>query len=213
MTSDHACSTGSDVGSSGIGDVAKKSSPSTSANSSSTGCTASPNARAISRRAMPSRCRCRTVGGGVTEQHRPEPAAVCATVTGMTTERCEECGFDGDEWTDNGALDAVRELPARWRAATFDVEQLQAVRRPIPQTWSIAEYADHVREVLFGMRFLIDTVGHSTGHRPRREVHPVHSRQNPGMSTSHERSTESRPKPLSSPTGSPSSRTVPGTTQ
>ena len=23
--------------------------------------------------------------------------------------------------------------------------------------WSIAEYADHVREVLFGMRFVLDT--------------------------------------------------------
>lgn len=29
--------------------------------------------------------------------------------------------------------------------------------RPIPEMWSIAEYVDHVREVLFGMRFLLDT--------------------------------------------------------
>lgn len=30
-------------------------------------------------------------------------------------------------------------------------------RRPITETWSIAEYTDHVREVLFGMRFVLDS--------------------------------------------------------
>jgi hypothetical protein len=29
--------------------------------------------------------------------------------------------------------------------------------------WSIAEYVDHVREVLFGMRFLLDTAVHDPG--------------------------------------------------
>jgi hypothetical protein len=81
----------------------------------------------------------------------------------MTTERCEECGFNGDDWTDKEALDAVRQLPARWSTATSGVEQSQAIRRPIPQTWSIAEYANHVREVLFGMRFLIDTAATASG--------------------------------------------------
>ena len=31
------------------------------------------------------------------------------------------------------------------------------LRRPLDQMWSIAEYTDHVREVLFGMRYLLDT--------------------------------------------------------
>ncbi len=35
--------------------------------------------------------------------------------------------------------------------------------RPIPTMWSIAEYVDHVREVLFGMRFLLDTALQSPG--------------------------------------------------
>lgn len=39
--------------------------------------------------------------------------------------------------------------------------------------WSIAEYADHVREVLFGMRFLLDTAisqpGTDLGESPPQE--------------------------------------------
>ena len=34
-------------------------------------------------------------------------------------------------------------------------EELQ--RRPISDMWSIAEYTDHVREVMFGMRFVLDS--------------------------------------------------------
>ena len=44
------------------------------------------------------------------------------------------------------------------------------LRRPIHQMWSIAEYTDHVREVLFGMRFLLDTAisqpGNDLGQSP-----------------------------------------------
>jgi hypothetical protein len=40
--------------------------------------------------------------------------------------------------------------------------------------WSIAEYADHVREVLFGMRFLLDTAisdpGTDLGESPSPQV-------------------------------------------
>jgi hypothetical protein len=33
----------------------------------------------------------------------------------MPVERCSECGFDGDDWTDAAALDAIGELPERFR--------------------------------------------------------------------------------------------------
>jgi hypothetical protein len=75
----------------------------------------------------------------------------------MPVERCSECGFDGDDWTDAAALDAISDLPGRYRTATAGLDQHDAVRRPLPATWSIVEYVDHVREVLFGMRFVLDS--------------------------------------------------------
>lgn len=74
----------------------------------------------------------------------------------MPIERCDECGFDGSLWTDAEAIAAIAELPERWRRTVADVEVAAAVRRPIDQMWSIAEYVDHVRETLFGMRFVLD---------------------------------------------------------
>jgi hypothetical protein len=74
----------------------------------------------------------------------------------VTVERCDECGFDGSEWTDQAALDAVANLPGQWRTAVSGLTVSELHRRPLSDRWSIAEYADHVREVLFGMRFLLD---------------------------------------------------------
>jgi hypothetical protein len=74
----------------------------------------------------------------------------------VTAEQCEQCGFDGDDWTDTGALEAVAELPSRWTSAVSGLRSRDLLRRPVPDMWSIGEYTDHVREVLFGMRFLLD---------------------------------------------------------
>lgn len=71
-------------------------------------------------------------------------------------ERCDECGFDGAAWTDAAAVTAIGELPDRWVEATSDVSDTDLIRRPIADMWSIGEYVDHVREVLFGMRFVVD---------------------------------------------------------
>ena len=32
----------------------------------------------------------------------------------MTVERCDQCGFDGEDWDDATATEAVVGLPARW---------------------------------------------------------------------------------------------------
>lgn len=74
----------------------------------------------------------------------------------MAVEHCAECGFDGSEWTDRSALDAVGDLPGRWRTAVAGLSASDLRHRSLSGRWSIAEYADHVREVLFGMRFLLD---------------------------------------------------------
>jgi DinB superfamily len=71
-------------------------------------------------------------------------------------EICDECGFDGRAWTDADAVSAIAGLPRRYASAVAGLADLDRQRRPIPTMWSIAEYVDHVREVLFGMRFLVD---------------------------------------------------------
>lgn len=95
----------------------------------------------------------------------------------MAVERCDECGFDGDEWTDDRALDAIAELPARWKTAISNIDPVEAQRRPIPGMWSILEYADHVREVLFGMRFVLDSAvaqpGVDLGEAPEPRFEPT----------------------------------------
>jgi hypothetical protein len=75
----------------------------------------------------------------------------------MAVERCDDCGYDADDWSDSSAITAIEGLPARWHEALADLASGDLHRRPIRSMWSIAEYADHVREALFGMRFLLDT--------------------------------------------------------
>jgi hypothetical protein len=71
-------------------------------------------------------------------------------------ERCDECGFNGQEWSDAAAASAIEGLPTRFANAVAGLSSDDLGRRPVDGQWSIAEYADHVREVLFGMRFLLD---------------------------------------------------------
>jgi hypothetical protein len=75
----------------------------------------------------------------------------------VSVERCGECGFDSDHWSDAGAIAAIRHVPVQWNTAVAALNPRDQLRRPIHQMWSVAEYTDHVREVLFGMRFLLDT--------------------------------------------------------
>ena len=75
----------------------------------------------------------------------------------MAVEQCDECGFDAADWSDSSAVTAIEGLPACWHEALEGLTSMELHRRPIPTMWSIAEYADHVREVLFGMHFLLDT--------------------------------------------------------
>jgi len=75
----------------------------------------------------------------------------------VIAERCDQCGFDGEDWDDAAAIDAVVGLPARWFEAVSGLASNDSHRRPVADMWSIAEYVDHVREILFSMRFLLDT--------------------------------------------------------
>jgi hypothetical protein len=75
----------------------------------------------------------------------------------VPAERCEECGFDGEDWSDAAALEAIDALPGQFRDAVSGIGSDLLQRRSSPDTWSIAEYVDHVREVLFAMRYVLDS--------------------------------------------------------
>jgi hypothetical protein len=92
-------------------------------------------------------------------------AASVRSISAVTSpvEVCAECGFDGSAWTDADAITAISVMPARWSDAVAGLADSDLQRRPIPAMWSIAEYVDHVREVLFGMRFLVDTLINDPG--------------------------------------------------
>jgi hypothetical protein len=81
----------------------------------------------------------------------------------VAVERCAECGFDAEQWSDARAVMAIGELPGAWADAVDGLTPVQLGRRPVAGTWSIAEYVDHVREVLFAMRFLVDTASSDPG--------------------------------------------------
>ena len=81
----------------------------------------------------------------------------------VRVERCDQCRFDGDDWDDASATRAVAGLPGLWVDKLAGLTPEELLRRPIPEMWSIAEYTDHVREVLFAMRFLLDTAVQQPG--------------------------------------------------
>jgi hypothetical protein len=81
----------------------------------------------------------------------------------MPTEHCEECDFDGGVWTDDAAVDEISHLGDRWTQAVALLSPDDLQRRPIAHMWSIAEYTDHVREVLFSVRFVVDSAVQEPG--------------------------------------------------
>jgi hypothetical protein len=94
----------------------------------------------------------------------------------VIVEHCGQCGFDGEEWSDVGAMEAIPTLATRWREVVTGLTSDELHHRPIAEMWSIAEYADHVREVLFGMRFVLDVAvtqpGTDLGESPQPRFEP-----------------------------------------
>ncbi len=60
---------------------------------------------------------------------------------------CAECDLSYAELTIDEALDKVRRLPGAVHAAALGVPPELRVRRPEPRTWSVVEYACHIRDV------------------------------------------------------------------
>lgn len=72
-------------------------------------------------------------------------------------ETCEECAFDGARWSEGDTITTLPILAVMWQGYLEGASDEVLTTRPDPTCWSIAEYTDHVREVLFGMRFLLDS--------------------------------------------------------
>lgn len=69
---------------------------------------------------------------------------------------CEECGFDGRRWDDAAAVKTLGSIGLLWRGFLAGVGEETANTRPDEGTWSIVEYADHMRGVAWNMRFVIE---------------------------------------------------------
>lgn len=71
--------------------------------------------------------------------------------TWVLSKPCPECGFDASTVTPATVPGSVLSMLPRWRAA---LRREDAAIRPNDHTWSVLEYACHVRDVfeLFGQR-------------------------------------------------------------
>ena len=65
--------------------------------------------------------------------------------TWVLEEPCAECGFDASTIEVDRAGDDVRAMVPRWRSA---LARPHATVRPDDATWSVLEYACHVRDVM-----------------------------------------------------------------
>ncbi len=97
----------------------------------------------------------------------------------MPAERCDECRFDGGRWTDQDVLTTLRAMGGLWNGYLEGADDRVLHTRPDLEQWSIAEYTDHLADVLWAMRFLAgvarETPGHDLGHvsRPPFDPHPA----------------------------------------
>lgn len=84
---------------------------------------------------------------------------------------CDECGFRWDEYDDVTAVNALRLGGAFCRGILDGVDLDLANTRPDPDTWSILEYVDHVRQAYGTWRFSLDVIVDGLDvdlHRPGR---------------------------------------------
>lgn len=78
---------------------------------------------------------------------------------------CGSCGLAYAQVTVDDAVQEIQALPARLRAAVDAVPSPVRRRRPGPSTWSVAEYACHIRDVLISTTIRL--------HRGRTETAPA----------------------------------------
>lgn len=78
-------------------------------------------------------------------------------------EACASCGFDSDLYNRADTISSQRIVPKVLAASTEGLEPSVVSARPDDATWSIVEYVDHVREVVFGNRMAIELARNEPG--------------------------------------------------
>jgi len=81
----------------------------------------------------------------------------------MTREQCVQCGFDSDVYDRADTISSQPIIHLLLRASIEGLPSDVLQQRPAADTWSIAEYIDHVGEVAFGNRFAIETALNESG--------------------------------------------------
>ena len=71
-------------------------------------------------------------------------------------ERCDACGFDATEWDVRDTRNTLKNLATLPQIWIGHLDDEVANTRTAPDRWSIAEYVDHLREVAFGMRMVVE---------------------------------------------------------
>ena len=100
-----------------------------------------------------------------------------ATTDEGPREFCESCGFNSDLYDRVDTISSQRIVPKVLAAAADGLEPSAVSARPDDTTWSIVEYVDHVREVVFGNRMAIelarDEPGVDLGDPPEMGISPI----------------------------------------
>ena len=78
-------------------------------------------------------------------------------------ETCDACSFDGSLWSDTDAIRTLHNAGGLIRYALEGCEPDIVHRRPDTTTWSIVEYIDHLREVVFANHFVAATAAAGPG--------------------------------------------------
>ncbi len=76
---------------------------------------------------------------------------------GGPRELCEFCGFDSELYNRADTISSQRSIAAVLSFALDGLDEEVMAKRPDPETWSIGEYVDHVRDVAFAARFVIES--------------------------------------------------------
>src|SRR5436309_3465588 len=67
-------------------------------------------------------------------------------------EICDECGFHGGTVDLTAAVARLRALPDRWSEVMSQNEE-EVRERPVPDTWCVVEYAQHVISAITGIEW------------------------------------------------------------
>lgn len=63
-------------------------------------------------------------------------------------EQCDQCGFDANQWNHQDTIRTIGSIPALIGLWTEGLDAEQAQKRPDADTWSVAEYINHIGDAV-----------------------------------------------------------------